>query len=157
MKKLTVLIGFLLCLTACGSSEVVREARKTMNGNWTLTSVDYPGNTSNVEVALLSDASSECFRNSQWDFISNNNTGTYVLDGEDCGEQPRFFNWGIEDDKGEPYSLTLKPTDSRKNSTAQNHGFRLNLVNLSQNQMIWEQTVQFEGSPFTIRMNFIKN
>lgn len=157
MKKLIVVIGVMVCLTACGASEVVRESRKTMNGSWTLTNVEYPGNTSSVRVDLLSDASSECFANSRWNFISNNNTGTYELEGSNCSEETRYFNWGIEDGNGQEYTLTFKPTDSRNKSQTGNQGFRLSLIHLTQDQMVWEQTVGFEGQPFTIRMNFNKN
>lgn len=152
-----MILGVLVCLTACGTSEVVRESRKTINGDWRLTNVEYPGNSSSVSVNLLGDSSSECFTGSQWNFISNNNTGTYVLSSANCSQGTRHFNWGIEDVNGQDYTLTFKPTDSRNKSQSGNQGFRLSLVHLTQDQMVWEQTVGFEGQPFTIRMNFNKN
>jgi|SRR5690554_3065385 len=157
MKKSMLLVALVFCLAACGSSEVVREARKTINGDWVLASVEYPQNAGSVNVNLLSDESAGCFENSSWNFISNNNTGTYQLGGTECPEEPRFFTWAVEEAGANEYFLTLKPTDSRQNSNMDNQGFRLVLNDLTQDRMVWEQTIRFEGSPFTIRMNFIKN
>lgn len=159
MKKILFGICTLFFLASCGSSEVVRESRKTINGDWTLNSVTYPNATTRVDVTLLEDTSADCFTNSTWNFISNNNTGSYEVMGPGCENGPRFFTWSVEEASGPAgnYDLLLKPTDSEYKSTTGNQGFRLNLVNLTQTQMVWEQTVNFEGEPFIIRMNFNKN
>ena len=155
MKKIALIILVVGTLVSCGSSAVVKEARATMKGDWVLNSITYPGNAEDLKITLLNDTSSECLENSRWNFISNNNTGSYVPGKVMCGTQPRFFRWSINERTAGNYDLMLKPTDEDyKSSTDQ--GFRLNLTNLTANQMVWEQTINFEGEPFTIRMNFIK-
>lgn len=159
MKKITAVIALILGLTSCGSSEVVRDARKTVNGDWSLTSVDSPGVPSGMEVTLLQDGNIHCFLRSDWTFVSNNNTGSYILEGNDCDGDTRFFTWSLEDtsDSGSQYDLLLKPTDANHKSTTGNQGFRFNLITLTQTEMVWEQNIMFEGDSFTIRMNFNKN
>lgn len=159
MKKIAFIILMAIFIGSCGSSgEVVREARRTISGDWTLTNITYP-NTGTFNVNLFRDTSAECLRNSEWNFISNNNTGSYVPTGTQCSSEPRFFIWSVNevDTAGENYDFMLKPTDERNRTTSQNQGFRINLVSLTQDEMVWEHTVTFEGSPFTIRMNFNKN
>lgn len=158
MKKIAVIIAGFIFLVSCGSSEVVREARKTINGDWILSSISYPDATAEVSVNLLEDASAECFMYSEWNFISNNNTGSYIITDSQCDSNTRFFNWSVDQASGgnENYDLLLKPTDSDHKSTTGNQGFRINLVTLTQTEMVWEQKVTFEGEPFTIRMNFNK-
>ncbi len=81
MKKIAVLFlsygfsGFLWIES--GSNE----ARKTMRGDWQLTSITYPGNDQDVQVSLLNDIPARCLENSTWNFISNNNTGSYEPSG----------------------------------------------------------------------------
>lgn len=159
MKKMILGLLTLVFLAACGSSEVVRESRSTINGNWTLSSVTYPSATTEVNVLLLDDASADCFTNSSWKFVSNNNTGSYEVNGAGCDSSSRFFSWTVEEAGGAAgnYDLLLKPTDSNYESTTGNQGFRLNLISLTQTDMVWEQTINFEGEPFIIRMNFNKN
>lgn len=144
-------------LTSCGTSAVVKEANATMKGEWLLSSITYPGNETNFKVTLFNDISSDCLEMSRWTFISNNHTGTYVPNGMNCDNNTRYFRWSIKEMNAAAgnYDFMLKPTDDDYKS-ATDQGFRINLTNLDQNQMIWEQTITFEGKPFTIRMNFIK-
>ena len=155
MKKIALILFVMGTLISCGSSAVVKEARSTMKGDWVLSSIAYPGNEEALQVTLLNDTSSECLENSKWSFISNNNTGSYVPAKIMCGTQPRYFRWSVTESTAGNYDLMFKPTDEKYKS-ATDQGFRLNLTNLTENQMVWEQTITFEGEPFTIRMNFNK-
>ena len=158
MKKAALLVLSTLFLISCGSSAVVKEARATMNGDWMLNSITYPGNEENLQVTLLNDVPAKCLENSSWNFISNNNTGSYEPAGLGCQQGPNFFIWSVSevDEAGGNYDLLFKPTDADHKSTTGNQGYRLNLTNLSGDRMVWEQTINFEGKPFTIRMNFTK-
>ncbi|MDT0651513.1 lipocalin family protein [Autumnicola edwardsiae] len=158
MKKIITVVTIAILIASCGPSQVAREARKTFKGNWTLTSVTYPQNTGTFDVTLLNDASASCFENSSWNFVSNNNQGTYTLQGTNCSTAQRYFNWSIDEENTPQgvYDFLLKPTDEDANSTTGGQGFRLNLRSLSETDMVWEQTVTLEGEPFVIRMNFTK-
>lgn len=158
MKKIGLLILSMVFLVSCGSSRVVNEARDTMKGDWQLTSITYPGNDQNVNVSLLNDIPARCLEGSTWNFISNNNTGSFIPSGISCDSGTRFFIWSIDGSNAAMgnYDLMIKPTNSDYKSEMGNKGFRINLTHLSGSQMTWEQTVTFEGRPFTIRMNFNK-
>ena len=156
MKKIAVLILSLAFLVSCGSSRVVNEARETMRGDWQLTSITYPGNNQNVQVSLLDNMPARCLEGSTWNFIANNNTGSYIPSGMNCDANTRFFIWSIDDAGMGSYDLMFKPTNSDHKSEMGNKGYRINLTQLSGSQMTWEQTVNFEGKPFTIKMNFNK-
>ena len=158
MKKIAVLILSVCFLLSCGSSRVVNEARSTMKGDWQLTSITYPGSNQNVQVSLLDNIPARCLEGSTWNFISNNNTGSYVPSGMNCDSNTRFFIWSIDGTNGDMgnYDLMFKPTNADHKSEMNNKGYRINLTQLSGTQMTWEQTVSFEGKPFTIRMNFNK-
>lgn len=146
-------------IVSCGgSSEVAKEARKTFDGNWTLTSITYPNNTGEFNVTLFNEASASCFENSTWDFVSNNNRGTYSVSGIGCDGDTSYFIWSIDEENTPAgvYDFLLKPTNDDYKSTTGNQGFRLNLKSLTDTNMVWEQTVSLDGSPFTIRMNFSK-
>ncbi|MCX2837063.1 lipocalin family protein [Salinimicrobium sp. MT39] len=158
MKKIVFLILSVVFLVSCGSSKVANEARATMNGDWQLTSITYPGNSQNVQVSLLNDVPARCLEGSTWNFISNNNTGSYVVSGLNCPSETEFFIWSIDGSNAAMgnYDLMFKPTNSDHKSVTGNTGYRINLTHLSGSQMTWEQTVSFEGKPFTIKMNFNK-
>ncbi len=158
MRKLTVFILSMAFLLSCGSTRVVDEARTTMKGDWQLTSITYPGNAQNVQVSLLNDIPARCLENSSWKFISNNNTGSYNPSGLTCESETRFFIWSIDGSNASMgnFDLMFKPTNQDHKSETGNQGYRINLTHLSGDQMTWEQTVNFEGRPFTIKMNFNK-
>ncbi len=155
MKKLITLI-LTITLLSCGASKTVRESEKTLKGNWTLTKVTY-SKTGDYEVTLLNDTSKECFENSQWQFIPNNNSGIYSIINSECSTGDRNFNFTIQevDKVSGYYDFLLKPTNE-KGKTATNAGFRMRLTELSENNMQWQQTVSANGTPFIINMNFTK-
>lgn len=154
-KHIIVVILFSV-FVSCGSSKIVKESRKTLKGNWTLTEVTYdrPG-TYNVN--LFNDASEECMEGSSWRFIPNNNFGNYTLSGINCDSETRYFVWSVDESEGNQtnYDILVKPTDAKMKS-ATNAGFRVNLAYLSEEQLQMTQTVNVEGVPFKITMNFIK-
>ena len=156
MKKL--LLSFIvITMLSCGGTKTVRESKKVMKGDWTLNSITYnqPG-TFNVK--LLNDASKECFEGSTWQFIPNNNTGNYTVNNTNCSTGMRYFIFTIQEvnEATGLYDFLLKPTNEKKKSETNNSGFRLQLTQLSDTNMQWQQTVSLEGKPFTINMNFTK-
>lgn len=158
MKKVIFLLLATVFVISCGPSKQATEARKTFKGDWILNNIEYPNNTGNFNVTLFNDASASCFQGSLWSFVSNNNTGTYTVQGPNCTAGERYFTWAIDEENTVQgmFDFLLKPTDNNYKSTTGNQGFRLNLVSLTETSMTWEQTVTLEGKPFVIRMNFTK-
>ena len=158
MKRLVLILSVGLLLASCGSTnKVVKESRKTLKGTWSLDNINYGDADGVYKVKLLEDVSSECFVGSTWEFIPNNNFGNYEITGADCAGGKRYFVWTIPGGKSMTnYDILLKPTDKKMNSTMNNEGFRLNLDYLADDSLRLTQTLQVNGKPFTINMNFSK-
>lgn len=156
MKNLVLSVCVLLMILSCGTSKTVRESKKDIKGEWTLNSIAYnePGK---YNVTLLNDTSKDCFEGSTWQFVPNNNTGTYSINEASCTTGIRNFVFTIQEVNAETglYDFLLKPTDAKYNSDT-NQGFRLSLTSISETSMQWQQTVYVEGTPFIITMNFNK-
>lgn len=155
MKKIIV-IFLTIAMVSCGASKTVRDSKKSIKGGWTLSTITY-SETGKYNVTLLNDTSKDCFEGSTWDFIPNNNTGTYSINESSCSIGIRNFVFTIQEVNAEMglYDVLLKPTDE-KNKSETNEGFRLKLSSLSDTDMQWQQTVSVEGLPFLIHMNFRK-
>ena len=156
MKNIALSLCVFLMIMSCGSSKTVRESKKTIKGDWTLTSVKSSA-IGDLKITLLNDADKACFENSTWQFIPNNNTGTYTLSGINCAPDARYFVFTIDevDESSGLYNFLLKPTNKRGKSET-NSGFRLELTSLNETTMQWRQVVNLEGKPITINMNFTK-
>ncbi|WP_445736089.1 lipocalin family protein [Mariniflexile sp.] len=155
MKRIIVLL-LTIGLVSCGSSKTVRDSKKVIKGDWTLTSITY-SKTGKYNVTLLNDTNKDCFEGSTWQFVPNNNTGTYTINESSCSTGIRNFVFTIQEvnaDNGY-YDFLLKPTNE-KNKSDTNQGFRLKLTALSDTDMQWQQTVSGNGEPFIINMNFNK-
>lgn len=158
MKKIGILILSVAFLISCGSSRVVEEARETIRGDWQLTDINFPGNNQDLKLSLFNNVPARCLEGSTWNFIANNNTGSFVSSAMNCASETSFFIWSIDDSNAATgsYDLMIKPTNASYRSETGNQGFRINLTHLSDDRMTWEQTINFEGRPFTITMNFNK-
>ena len=152
----SVFVLLVIMLTACGTLKTVRTSKKVLKGNWNLTSITY-NKSGTYNVTLFNDESKACFENSTWQFIPNNNTGIYTINGSSCSTGDRHIIFTVDevDETTGLYDFLLKPTDAKGKSET-NRGFRLKLVSLTETTMQWEQTISFEGSPFVITMNFDK-
>ncbi|MFD1161521.1 lipocalin family protein [Hwangdonia seohaensis] len=154
MKNLLIVL-LTITFMSCGTSKTVRQANKTIKGNWSLTSVSY-NKSGTYNVTLLNDVSKACFEGSAWQFVPNNNTGTYAINNTECATGDRYFNFTIQEVDAQTglYDFLLKPTNE-KGKSENNQGFRIKLKALSETSMQWEHTVMLDGAPFVITMNFI--
>ena len=155
MKRILLLL-ITISVLSCGSSKTVRISKKVIKGEWTLNKIDYSA-LGTYNVTLLNDASKSCFEGSTWQFIPNNNSGTYAINSKNCTTGMRYFNFTIQevDEETGLYNFLLKPTNEKGKSET-NQGFRLKLTALSESNMQWQQTVSVDGKPFIINMNFKK-
>ena len=154
--KHILLVIIASCFLACGASKTVRTSKKIIKGNWVLNSINY-SKTGEYKVTLFNDASKECFLDSNWAFVPNNNTGTYTISNSSCTAGERNFAFTIQevDEVTGLYDFLLKPTNEKGKSET-NQGFRFKLNSLSDTNMQWQQTVNTNGSAFIINMNFTK-
>ena len=157
MKKLGITLLIVTLFVSCSLSKVEKSARKTVDGNWVLNSVSY--DTQGVfNTQLFNDATASCYKDSQWFFRSNNSTGTYNITNADCSTGIRNFRWAANEivkNTGE-FDFTMKFTDDKNKDLDKNAGYRMNLKYLDDNSMQITQTIQFEGKPFNINLNFTR-
>ena len=164
MKRILILLLVAATMGACKSSgssmtakpKETNVANKTLKGEWTLQSIRY-SQQGKYDVTLLQDTSKECFEGSTWKFVPNNNRGHYTINNSGCSTGQRNFIFIVQQiDKATGYyDFLLKPTNEKYKSE-NNAGIRLHLASLSDNSMVWEQTVRVDGKPFVISMNFVK-
>lgn len=155
MRRIILLL-IAVTVFSCGTSKTVRESKKVIKGDWVLNAINYSA-LGSYNVTLLNDTSKECFEGSTWSFVPNNNTGTYNITDNSCATGIRYFNFTIQevDEQTGLYHFLLKPTNEKGKSET-NQGFRLKLTGLSETTMQWQQTVNVDGKPFLINMNFTK-
>jgi len=155
MKKI-LLLFITISVLSCGTSKTVRDSKKVIKGEWTINKIDYSA-VGTFNITLLNDASKACFEGSSWQFITNNNTGTYAFNNANCSTGMRYFIFTIQelDEQTGLYDFLLKPTNEKGKSET-NKGFRLKLTALSETNMQWQQTIYNDGKPFIINMNFTK-
>lgn len=157
MKKIGIMMLTAMLFVSCSLSKVEKSARKTIDGNWILNSVTY--DTPGVfNTTLFDDATASCFKDSSWFFRSNNSTGTYNIINADCSTGTRYFRWAADEivkDSGN-FDFTMKFTDEKNHDIAKNTGYRMNLKYLDDNSMQIIQTIDFEGKPFNINLNFTR-
>ena len=83
-----------------------------IKGNWTLSSVSYPGSDV-IKVTSFDVADSKCFIGSTWKFISNNNKGNFSLNADKCTAYSTPITWFINT-KGEFVLKILDETKAKK-------------------------------------------
>ncbi|NAS31468.1 lipocalin [Flavobacteriaceae bacterium R38] len=156
-KTIATALILMFIISGCGSTKTIRESKKTLKGNWTVDNISY-SETGTFNVTLFDDVSAECMKGSIWRFIPNNNFGNYEINsggGSSCATGTRYFVWSIPNSDVN-YDVLLKPTNEKKKSVLNNKGYRLGLTYLSETQLKLTQTVQLEGKPFIITINFSK-
>ncbi len=156
MRKIILTFVVVGLMASCGVTKTERQAQKSLKGDWSLTNITYPGSSGFVDVTLFNDATTRCFRDSDWHFISNNHKGSYQLYKENCAPGKRFFRWDIVLASDGQYYFSLKPVQQDENARKVETGYRLNVVQLDATQMILEETVSYNGNPFKIRLTFNK-
>ncbi len=156
MKKIVLFIIFGSLLFSCSTSKTIIKSKKIIKGDWILNNISY-SEIGTYKVTLLNDVSKECFEGSTWHFITNNYTGNYTINKENCAIGNRYFRFAIQEiDKDTGlYDFMLKPTNEKYKSES-NRGFRLKLSQLSDVSMQWQQSLNIDGKPFIINMNFSK-
>lgn len=100
MKKIILLIAFSVFVVGCKpkqqvtSTKVDNKSERVIKGDWTITSVTYPGSEV-IKVKSFELADSKCFVGSTWRFVSNNNTGSMALSAAGCDSYSTDITWYI--------------------------------------------------------------
>ena len=156
MKKIIILCIMISSVISCGTSKTVKESKKVIKGDWILNNITF-SEYGTFKVIFFNDAAKNCLEGSTWQFIPNNNIGKYTITNDSCLQGERNFIFTIQEVNFETglYDFLLKPTNE-KNKSEDNKGYRIKLAQLTENNMVWEQTASIDGKNIKINMNFTK-
>jgi hypothetical protein len=99
MRKVILLFAIFVMVASCKSTSATStkidgRSQYAIKGNWTLTSVSYPGSEF-IKVNSFQIADSKCFEGSSWKFVSNNNSGQVKMDKAGCASLDSPITWFI--------------------------------------------------------------
>ena len=159
LRKLIFLVVFAAGLvTSCSVSKAARQDRSVLSGNWILNNVSYQGGQGKFKSVLFNDSDATCFEGSTWFFRNNNSTGSYMLGGgSKCDEAERFIRWSVVDRPGMASQLQFKFIDEKYKDISGGLGYRLDIEQLTDQQLRMTSKVTVEGQPLTVVYEFTKN
>lgn len=150
-------LALVLCFASCTVSKTARTQRNLFSGTWALENISYEGNSGSFQAILFGDAKDICFEGSEWFFRDNNSTGRYTItDGTLCQGGDRYFRWSVVE-PAQNYSsqLQFKFIDEN-NKDISGQGYRLNISNLTEQQMVLRSNANVDGEVVTIVYEFSK-
>lgn len=153
MKKVILLFIFSVALTNCKSTSAVDnyvnyDAQKNVKGDWIISNIEYP-NSSYIQINHFDIAKSNCFTNSTWNFVSNNNKGV-VNFPNNCAAS-RNITWYINND-GQMILKFLGSESSRKTDT----GYVLEYIPVNSNNFILRDKALISNSTVEINITFTR-
>lgn len=80
--------------TSGNANKIDSKSGVGLKGNWTISSVSYPGQEYFKATSFNID-DSQCFVGSTWKFVSNNNTGEMMLNKPGCSGYASKITWYI--------------------------------------------------------------
>ena len=129
MKKIILVSLVSLLIFSCKSSNSATSTKLdttsevAIKGNWTISSVTYPGSDV-IKVTSFDLADSKCFIGSTWKFISNNNKGIMTLNSQKCTSYSTPITWFINKEG----QFVMKILDEAKAKTVKS-GYVLRVAN----------------------------
>lgn len=152
MKKLILLSFIGLSVVSCkptmdGKSQV------GLKGNWTMTNVSRIGDQM-VKISSFQMADSDCFKGSQWKFVSNNNSGTFALtQGGACPIFESNFKWTISPDG----TFGIKFVDQGEKAKKVTAGFHLKVRNQTATTFELVDHINSGTKTFEVVYTFLRN
>ena len=153
-----MLCVFTVLLYSCKSQSVTstkvdNKIERTMKGNWTITSVEFPGSDI-MTVNSFEIADSKCFEGSTWKFVSNNNKGEMMLNnvGASCPSFNSPITWFVNKEG----QFVLKILDAGMKAKKVRDGYVLNIGAMSENSFQLIDRVQIGGKSTQVVYNFQK-
>jgi hypothetical protein len=145
-----------LLLGSCTLTKSVRSQRNLLSGTWSLDNIRYENNAGNFQAVLFEDAKDICFEGSEWFFRDNNSTGRYTInDGSLCQGGDRRIRWSvIEPQQNYSSQLQFKFIDEKYKDISGGVGYRLNISNLSEQEMVLRSNANVDGGTVTIVYEF---
>ncbi len=157
MNKIITLLLLTLVFIGCKPKETIVNTKLDMKsevaikGNWTITSVNYPG-SEYINVTSFEIADSKCFVGSNWKFISNNNKGDMALNSPTCTSFNSPITWYINKD-GNFVMKILNETKAKKVFD----GYILRVANQTESSFQLIDKVNIGGKMIDVVYQFQRN
>jgi hypothetical protein len=153
MKKILIILSLTLLLNACKSTSPVstkldNKTEVALKGDWALTSVTYPG-SEYIKVTSFNIEDSQCFVNSEWSFVSNNNKGQMQLTKPGCSGYSSPLTWYINKE-GKFVMKLLEGVKAKKMEA----GYILTVANISDSTFQLIDTVNVGGKNINVVYQF---
>jgi hypothetical protein len=157
MKKVILLCTLAVLMFACKSTSVTgtntdTKAQVAMKGNWTISSVTYPG-SEYIKVNSFQIADSGCFEGSMWKFVSNNNKGNVTLSKAGCTSFSSPITWFVNKDG----QFILKVLDAGIKAKKVREGYVLRVANQSATSFQLIDKIDVGGKMTDVVYQFQKN
>ena len=157
MRKLIALGMLAVFFAACKSTsatttKVDHKSQVEIKGNWTLTSVSYPG-SDYIKVTSFDIADSKCFEGSTWKFISNNDKGEMALTKSGCPSFTSPIRWFVNKDG----QFVLKVLDAGIKAKKVRDGYVLTVANQSEQSFQLLDKIDVGGKMTNVVYQFQKN
>ena len=156
MKKIILVCTLAVLMFACKSTSVTstntdRKAQVGMKGNWTISSVTYPG-SQYIKVNSFDLADSQCFVGSTWKFVSNNNKGNMALTKANCMSFSSPITWFVNKDG----QFILKVLNAGEKARKVRDGYVLNIANQTESSFQLIDKGVVEGKTIDVVYQFQK-
>ena len=157
MKKSVILLLLMVFFVGCKPKQTVTNTKLdtksevAIKGNWTVTSVTYPG-SEYIKVNSFDLADSKCFVGSTWKFISNNNKGEMSLTNTTCTAFSSPITWYINKD-GNFVMKIINDTKAKKVL----EGYILTIANSTENSFQLMDKVNVGGQFVNVTYQFNRN
>jgi Lipocalin-like domain len=157
MKKIILVVACSILVFACKSTSATntkldRSSQVQIKGDWTITSVSYPG-SEYIKVNSFSLADSQCFVGSTWKFISNNNKGNMALTKSSCPAFASPITWFINKEG----QFVMKVLDAGEKAKKVKEGYVLNVANQTESSFQLVDKIDVGGKLTNVVYQFQKN
>jgi hypothetical protein len=158
MKKILIMLLFVTAVIGCKTTSVVNskldnKTEKLLKGNFTITSVKYPG-SDYFKVTSFNLGDSKCLIGSNWSFVSNNNKGEMSINNADsnCKDFSSPITWYINKEG----SFVFKFINNYKAKEVSN-GFVLSIRNITETSFDLVDQINVAGETKDITYSFQRN
>ncbi len=157
-KYFLIPIVSMMLIVSCSVSKDARGKRNLLSGTWTLNDISYENASGNFKSVIFNDADDICFEGSEWYFRDNNSTGRYTIAPSTlCNGGDRYIRWSVvEREENYTSQLQFKLIDEKNKDISGGLGYRLNITNLTENEMTLKSNATVDGKIVNVVYSFTK-
>ena len=157
MKKLLLLSALTFMFVACKSTSATttkldNKTETQLKGDWIISSVSYPG-SEYIKVESFYLADSQCFVNSTWKLVSNNNKGQMSITKPGCGDFSSPITWFVNKDG----QFVMKVLYAGEKAKKVKEGYVLNVANITENSFQLIDKINVGGKLTDVTYQFTKS